>query len=478
MCQITFLALLVLFVHFHSFTCSAPIPSASPTHSFKFIEFLFETSEEKDNYYKNEYFKNVVPAGIKLDGKGEIYASFPRWKPHVPYTLAKFNPHSQLFEPYPSFSLANGVANGSLHSVLGFEIDPAREWMYILDQGKLDGSGGMKLLIWDIAANQSVSEYSFKDGNEVFNDNSFLNDVVVDSKHNVLYISDSGKPVNEQTHKPRPALIRIKLNLNQNDLDHDPASIVIDPSQLQVDRFLDSHPSVLPDGNYTLNCDHCDSVTATGVDGIALSCDFKTIFWTPLTSSKLYAINTVFFDYPDYVDEMVAELGDKGSASDGFICSNSQNLFMTMLETNSLVMFDENLVAQSIIDILDKKEKVPHLTTVSGDDTIKWPDTLSIDTDGNLWVMSNNLGKFLAGAMDFSEENFHIYKYAIGEKSYILGCEDKGLRFGIPEIAVTSAGGGMYVIGIVIILVSTWCWRIIRKRRKHEKTVKYFGANE
>jgi sugar lactone lactonase YvrE len=33
----------------------------------------------------------------------------------------------------------------------------------------------------------------------------------------------------------------------------------------------------------------------TGADGIALSCDMKRLYWTPLTSRKLYGIETDYF---------------------------------------------------------------------------------------------------------------------------------------------------------------------------------------
>lgn len=436
--------------------------------SFKRIDFSFASKEEEDNYISNKYYRNVVPTGLKVDSDNNVYVSFPRWKEHVPFTLAKFDPENDLFVPYPSEEMTNGKANFSLNSVLGFEINPDTNTMYILDQGTLDGEGNMKLIIWDMTNNVSMLTYQFKDQVDVRFESSFLNDLVINSDDDIIYISDSGKPIND-SYRMTPAIIRMKLNPSYDD---DGNVVSYNESNVKVSRFLEEHDSVMPTEGYVIKCKDCDSITPTGVDGIALSCDFERLYWTPMSSNLLYGVDVIYFDYEEYLNDTVVLIGDKKSSSDGFICSNNQRLHMTMLESYNVVNLFEGDTAYALNN-LQSPSTFPYPVNSSIKDTIYWPDTLSLDGQGNMWVMSNNLGKFLKDKMDFeNDENYFIYTFHVGGESYILGCKGKIRRVGLLEIIVMSTGIGVFILGLITVMISTWCYRFIEKRS--QKTESYF----
>jgi hypothetical protein len=60
-------------------------------HSWSQLDFDFRTEAERNVYLQNAHYESCVIAGIKLDSKGNIYVSIPRWRPNVPVTLAMVN---------------------------------------------------------------------------------------------------------------------------------------------------------------------------------------------------------------------------------------------------------------------------------------------------------------------------------------------------------------------------------------------------
>ena len=121
--------------------------------------------------------KTCMPAGIKLDYKGNIYVSFPRWKDNVIATLAKLDPKTKSFIPWPSES-ENDVSDPKmLQSVLGFEIH--NDTIYVLDQGIVNQQeakkGSMKVVVYNVNGTRNTSYDLTSMTNPT---NSFLNAVI------------------------------------------------------------------------------------------------------------------------------------------------------------------------------------------------------------------------------------------------------------------------------------------------------------
>lgn len=169
-------------------------------------------------------------AGIKVSQSGDIFVSVPRWKNKnggaysrkiskspligVPATISKLvNVDGQtLLQPYPSWEMNQVKLNNQSHlqigdpnaiqSVLGFEID-SKNVLWVLDQGKVGGEaaipglnsnslsnlkGSIKLLLFDLNSDTLLQKYVFSEEEAPAN-NSFLNDIVVDSPNNFAYIT-------------------------------------------------------------------------------------------------------------------------------------------------------------------------------------------------------------------------------------------------------------------------------------------------
>jgi sugar lactone lactonase YvrE len=85
----------------------------------------------------------------------------------------------------------------SLRNVLGFYVDRKNGWLWALDMGFVAGEtespvGAQKLMVLDLKSGSTIKSIPL-DG-VADRKASFLNDVVVDEKRRVAYISDSGNP--------------------------------------------------------------------------------------------------------------------------------------------------------------------------------------------------------------------------------------------------------------------------------------------
>ncbi|MBB6563539.1 sugar lactone lactonase YvrE [Acidovorax soli] len=352
-------------------------------------------------YEDGQVWKKVLMQGAKVDSQGTIYVSTARWGgKEVPATLSKLvkNGTEWKLQPFPSKTL-NDVANpAGLKAVLGFEID-RNDVMWILDQGHIAGApsgpGDEKLIGWDLKAGKEVARYEFSDA-DTDKKCSFLNDVAVDNDAGVVYISDSGifcSPL-----KGGILVYDIKAN--------------------KAKRVL-SAPEWVNDENYTFKIHGRDVLKPkdgkangmkTGADGIALSGDKKTLYWTNLTGNRLLSLPTSvvrdFSKTEDQVKKAAKVVATLPSNTDGMTADRNGNLYMTALGLNG---------------VMKRDAKSGKVTTLVSSDEISWPDTLAWGPGGDLYLVSNHLHLWVDEDMDFNTPkvpNFRIYRMKLGARPY------------------------------------------------------------
>lgn len=352
-------------------------------------------------YDDAQTWKKVLMQGAKVDSKGNIYVSTARWGgKEIPATLSKLVKKGKEWklQPFPNKAL-NDVNNPKgLKAVLGFEID-RNDVMWILDQGHVAGApsgpGDEKLIGWDLKRGKEVARYEFS---EADSDRkcSFLNDVAVDNDAGVVYISDSG----------------IFCNPLKGGI------LVYDVKANKAKRVL-SAPEWINDEAFTFQIHGRDVLKAkdgkpnpmkTGADGIALSGDKKTLYWTNLTGNRLLALPTAlirdFSKSEDEIRKAVQVVATLPSNTDGMTADRDNNLYMTALTLNG---------------IMKRDAKSGGVSTLVASDEISWPDTLSWGPGGTLYLVSNHLHLWVDGDMDFDRPkvpNFRIYKMNLGAKPY------------------------------------------------------------
>ncbi|MCT4615944.1 MAG: hypothetical protein N4A49_13855 [Marinifilaceae bacterium] len=278
--------------------------------------------------------------GIAVSKEGRIFVNFPKWSDNVPISLAEiingeiksFPNEDQKFDAVQSIYIDN----------------KNRLWVLDTRNPKFKGvlEGGPKLYLFDLNSNQIRKEFQFK--SEVYKSNSYFNDIRVDSKTEMAYMTDSGNG----------ALIILNIKTGESK------------------RVLDNHPSTESEINYLI-CNDIKWENSVHSDGIAISPDNKYIYYIALTGHSLYRIPTSYLNNFDLDDKILSSKIEKISevpATDGMIFDNKYNLYLGGLEDNSI----NKLLPNGNIEKIAKSK------------SISWADSFSI-FDGELYFTTSQI---------------------------------------------------------------------------------------
>ena len=320
------------------------------------------------------FFNDAMPTGVTVSHKGRIFVNFPKWGDNVKCTVAEILADGNTVA-YPDEALNKTNENdqaSSLVSVQSVVVDP-RDRLWILDTGsplfQLTKYGGPKLICVDLETNKVIKKILFPQ--TVALPTTYLNDIRFDLRRGaegMAFITDSSQK-------------------GSNGI------IVVDLASGESWRRLNDHQSTKPEdlqtflplveGRPFLEKQQDGSVkqgAGMGADGIAISSDGYRLYYCPLGSRKLYSVSTDALANRDIPEsEIVATIndhGDRGGASDGLESDAEGNIYSTNYEHNAILRLRSS----------DKMWE-----TLVYDSRLLWPDTLSLATDGYLYVTANQL---------------------------------------------------------------------------------------
>jgi sugar lactone lactonase YvrE len=250
-------------------------------------------------------------------------------------------------------------------------VDPI-DRLWILDTGspmfQLTEYGGPKLVCVDLATDTIVRKIIFPQ--EVAYPKSYLNDIRFDLRRGtqgMAFITDS-------SDKGPNGIVVVDLATGDSwrRLNDDPST-----KAEQLQHFLplvEGRPFIVrqPDGTIRLG-------PSMGSDGIAIGADGARLYYCPLGSRRLHSVAvSALIDRSlaeDVVAATVADEGDKGGAADGLESDAAGYVYATNYEHNAILRRSPDGIWE----------------TVAHDPRLLWPDTLSIATDGYLYVTANQL---------------------------------------------------------------------------------------
>lgn len=313
-------------------------------------------------------FADLMPTGVTVSDDGRVFVSFPRWGDNVPYTVAEVIDGAA--HPYPNARVNAWMGTEApehLISVQSVVLDPAG-YLWLLDTGAPSFSpyvagGGPKLVRVDLHRNEIDQVVTIEDA--AMTPATYLNDVRFDfSRGRHAYLTDS---------QPTGALIVVDLD-----------------SGACWDR-LRGHRSTAAEDQFRAVVEGVvRDRYRVGADGIAISADGARLFYCPLSSRRLYSVDTATLRDRAIPDDRVAQTvldhGDKG-ASDGLESDTEGNLYATAYEHGAVL----------------RRDPAGEWTTVLQAGELVWPDTLAIAGDGYLYVSVNQLPRtplFNRGADD------------------------------------------------------------------------------
>lgn len=337
-------------------------------------------------------FYDAMPTGVTVSETGRIFVNFPRWGDNVPFTVGEIRDGKVVAYPNAAINKENpNDPSDGLISVQSVVADgQGRVWL--LDTaapGFADPKPrGAKLVAIDLASNKVVKRLVFPDN--VMLPSTYVNDMRFDFRNGAegtVYLTDSS------LRGPGAIIVMdIASGRAMRRLSGVPATSV-DPAFVPVVEGL----PVMVQG-----ADGKPKPLGVASDGIALSADGQTLYFTPLSSRHLYAVSTALLRDASVSEQQLAaavqDLGEKG-ASDGMEADADGAVYAGDYEHNSI------------------RKRLPdgQWQTLVHDPRLLWPDTLSIGPDGYLYFIANQLHRQAAfrGGQDQRQKPYSLLRLKI-----------------------------------------------------------------
>ncbi|KAG7092918.1 hypothetical protein E1B28_009223 [Marasmius oreades] len=341
-------------------------------------------------------FRGQAPVGITVSKSGRAFINFPRGDlasnpmtvaeivndtTEVPFPNLEFNtPPEGLVDTSSGRPTASNDSNHFIN-VQAVVLDPKGR-LWALDTGRpvVEGGdalpsvpGGPKLVGFEVGGSDSSTPFKTITFPEtVLPPLGFLNDVRFDltpsltsSGQGVAYITDSG------AH----GIIVVDLGTGESWRHLDQLK-----STSPVPNFLPTFfgvPTYAASGLYPAS--HWETVVGGGADGLAISTDGRSLYFTPFSSRDLYRVETAPLRVNPANDtfaviraaQSVQYLGEMGGAADGFETDDTGLIYISNREHNSISTFNSQT---GLIELYAR------------DPMMAWPDTLSVADDGFLYM--------------------------------------------------------------------------------------------
>jgi sugar lactone lactonase YvrE len=141
-------------------------------------------------------------------------------------------------------------------------------------------------------------------------------------------------------------------------------------------------------------------------DGIALSPDGKTVYYTAFSRREIHAVSTDSLTDRELADEQVEKsvkkIANKTSANDGICCDAQGRIYTTDYEENAIHRFSRDASA-------DQKGE-----TIVQDERLLWPDAVWVRGD-YLYITTNQLNRLpgLHKGKDLRQEPYALFRYPL-----------------------------------------------------------------
>lgn len=314
-------------------------------------------------------FHDAMPTGVTVTETGRIFVNFPQWGDDVPFTVGEIRDGKVV--AYPDAAINKEDPKDPAKGLISVQsvVADGQGRVWLLDTAAPNfaapKAGGAKLMAVDLASNKVVKTLVFPAN--VILPSTYVNDMRFDfrsGKEGTVYVTDSS-------------------------VSGPGAIIVMDIASGKATRRLSGAKSTSADPDFkpvvegqaalvTKGQDGKPKTMAVASDGIALSADGKTLYFSALSSRHLFAVPTEMLRDASVseaqLNAAVKDLGEKG-ASDGLESDANGAVYAGDYEHNGI----------------RKRLADGSWQTIVHDPRVLWPDTLSVGPDGYLYFIANQL---------------------------------------------------------------------------------------
>jgi sugar lactone lactonase YvrE len=352
------------------------------------------------------FFNGAMPTGVTVSHQGRIFVNFPKWGDDVQFSVAEIHNGQTVAYPDEETNQTNPKdLSSALVSVQSVVVDPL-DRLWILDTGsplfQPTEYGGPKLMCVDLKTNQVVKKILFPQ--DVALPTTYLNDVRFDLRRTKMN-SEGVAFITDSSQKGPNAIIVVDLESGKSWRRlHDHSSTKAEEIQTFL-PIVEGRPFLehQPDGSVK-------PAPSMGADGIAMSADGERLYYCPLGSRKLYSVATEALTNVQVPDNKVADTiideGDKGGASDGLESDAEGNIYSTNYEHNAILRRGQNKQWETIVH----------------NPRLLWPDTLSLATNGYLYVTANQLHRQVRyhNGQDLRHKPYVLFRIQVNARPVLL----------------------------------------------------------
>ncbi|MCJ1701198.1 major royal jelly family protein [Rathayibacter festucae] len=347
----------------------------------------------------HEFTEGPMPTGVSVSHTGRIFVNFPKWGDEVPATVVELRDGVAVPFPDEAWNSPDGDDDAeALVSVQSIVVDPA-DRLWILDTGsplfQPTKRGGPKLVCVDLATDTVEKVIVLEP--DVALPTTYLNDIRFDLRRGIAYITDSA-----DSGPNGIIVVDLESGTAWRRLHEHPSTKALTPPELvpmAEGRVLMKRPA---DGD--------PEPVTMGADGIAISADGERLWYCPLASRRWYSVATDALVDRGVSDEDVAatvvDEGDKGGGADGLETDDRGRFYATSYENNAIV----------------RRRTDGTLETLVHDERLLWPDTMSLATDGHLYVTANQLHRQAdyQGGTDLRTYPYSLFRLAVDAGPVLL----------------------------------------------------------
>lgn len=337
-------------------------------------------------------FYDAMPTGVTVSEQGRLFVNFPQWGDNAPFSVGEIREGKVI--PYPDQAINTPDQKAPARHFISVQsvVADGQGRLWVLDTAAPKFSapqpGGTKLVAIDLKSNKVVKTLVFPAN--VILPSTYVNDMRFDfrsGKEGTVYVTDSS------VSGPGAIIVMdIATGKATRRLDGD-------VSTSADKRFI---PTVEGEAMLARGADGTAKPFGVASDGIALSPDGQTLYFSPLSSRHLYAVPTRLLR-DEHVTEAqlsaaVLDMGEKG-ASDGLEADANGTVYASDYEHNGI----------------RKRLADGTWQTIAHDPRAIWPDTLSIGPDGYLYFTANQLNRQAGfhGGKDLRTKPYSLFRVKI-----------------------------------------------------------------